>query len=228
MSTVTDKKVIDPFKVRRFSSHTVLPLEPTQPYVDLKLEQGTPEWHRARMRHVTASDVAAIMGVSVYKNRNEILGEKLSGKEAAVSDFKRRLFELGHLAEDAARRWANLNLGFEFNPCVLESSAHPYLLASLDGFDSNKKIILEAKYLGASALKDVMQRKLKSHHNVQIQTQLLISGAKKCMYFAMDPNGNAEVIPVYPDLKLMKEIIEETSKFYREWQEKKNESDTSL
>ena len=212
---------IDPFKIKRRGEYSPVSPVPQVPYVDLGLEQGTPEWRAARMQYVTASDVPAIMGASKYKKRAQVLEEKISGREAEVDDFKRRLFELGHLAEDAGRRYANENLGMSFKPLVLRSVALPCLLASLDGFDPLKETIFEAKYLGAKALEEVAKRKIKAHHALQVQAQLLVTGARRCMYFAMDPNGNAEAIAVYPDLKAMNEIRDHVQKFYAEWQKAK-------
>lgn len=206
----------DPFKIKR-RDYSVVPSLPALPYVDLALEQGTREWHDARFEHVTASDIAAIMGRSRYKTRAQVLAEKLAKKEEDVGDFKRKLFEMGHLAEDAARRYANQEVGRSFKPMVIKSVAHPFLLASLDGFDVLREEILEAKYLGAKALEDVAARKIKAHHALQVQAQLLISGAKRCMYFAMDPKGNAQAIAIYPDVAVMNEILEAARLFFAEW-----------
>lgn len=214
---------IDPFAKIRRRDYAIVPAAPRMPYIDMGLEQGTPEWRAARFDHITASDVAAVMGRTKYKKRDALMEEKLSRQEPPIDDFKRRLFDMGHLAEDAARRWANQNLGVTFRPVVLRSVAHPFLLASLDGFDPGHDLTLEAKYLGAEALRDVASRKIKAHHLIQIQTQLLVTGAKRCMYFAMDPNGNAEVVPVYPDPALMAEIAHECAKFWLEWQSLKEE-----
>lgn len=212
--------MIDPFKIKQ-RGHVQIAGAPGLPYTFLDLEQGTAEWHKARMEHVTASDIPPLVGITVYKTRQSLMAIKLAGHEPDVSDFKRRLFEMGHLAEEAGRRWANQKLGLNFRPRVLKSVIHPHLMASLDGFDVERDMIFEAKYLGAKALQDVAHRKLKSHHVAQVQAQLLVSGAKKAMYFAMDPNGNAEAIPIYPDQLMQQRIATESAKFFKEWQENK-------
>jgi putative phage-type endonuclease len=208
---------IDPFPIRK-RNYAVLSSAPTVPYVVMTLEQGSLEWKKARLQHVTASDVPPILGIPGYQTRSQVMNIKLNQRDPDVSSFKQRLFEMGHIAEEAGRRYANLKLGYSFNPTVLKSSLFPHLMVSLDGFDPGKETILEAKYLGRESLKDVAQRKLKAHHVAQVQAQLLVSGAKRCMYFAMDPEGNAEVIAIYPDLAMHQKIIAETTKFFLEWQ----------
>ncbi len=219
--------MIDPFKVKR-RSYSVVPAAPEIPYVDLGLEQGTPEWINARYEYVTASEVAPILGIKDYKTRTEIMTIKLTRREPVVSGFKQRLFEMGHLAEESARKWAAQVLNIHFRPMCLKSKSFPHLMASLDGFDVERGLILEAKYLGEASCKDVKERKIKASHAAQVQTQLLVSGAKKAMYFAMDPQGNAEVVAIYPDAEMQHRIVTETQKFFNEWQEKKKHERNDL
>lgn len=207
----------DPFKIKH-RNYAIVPAAPKTPYEDMGLEQGTPEWRAARYEYITASDVSAIMGLSPYKKRAAVLSEKLTRTEPALNDFKRRLFETGHLAEDAGRRWANQNLNVNLRPAVLRSTIFPFLLASLDGFDPARDLFFEAKFMGAKSRQDVAARKFKTDHLIQVQTQFVVTGFKRCMYFATDENGDAEIQPIYPDPKTMNEIIEATQKFWAEWQ----------
>jgi predicted phage-related endonuclease len=42
----------------------------------LNLTQGSPEWLATRAQHFCASDAPAMMGVSKYKTRSDLLREK--------------------------------------------------------------------------------------------------------------------------------------------------------
>jgi putative phage-type endonuclease len=212
--------MIDPFKIKR-RDYVLISSKPVTPYIELGLKQGTSEWINARYDYVTASDVAAILGIKDYKTREQVMNIKLTRREPVVNSFKQSIFEMGHLAEESARKWASQVLNIHFESMVLVSRAFPHLMASLDGFDVNRNLCLEAKYLGEEACKDVKAGKFKANHMAQIQAQLLVSGAKKAMYFAMDPKGNAEVVAIYPDPEMQHRIVTETKRFFTEWQERK-------
>jgi putative phage-type endonuclease len=210
---------IDPFKIKRRNPEP-LPGAPVLPYRVLTLEQGSIEWKRARLEHITSSDVAPILGVKGYNlTRPKVLHAKLTHAEPVINAFTQSLFEKGHAAEAAAREWAKLKLGFDFTPMVLESRTDPFLMTSLDGFDRERDTVLEAKYMGAEARKAVARREIKPHHAAQVQFHLMISGAKRCMYFAMDENGDAEAIAIYPDAIYQQRMLNECRRFRAEWLE---------
>ena len=43
------------------------------------LVQGTPQWHAYRAAHDNASDAPAMMGVSSYKTRDQLIAERATG-----------------------------------------------------------------------------------------------------------------------------------------------------
>lgn len=209
----------DPFKIKR-RNPAPLPAAPVLPYNVLQLEQGSLEWKRSRFEHITSSDVAPIMNISGYKlTRAKVLESKLTHSEPTISSFTQALFQKGHDAEKAAREYAKIKLGFNLTPVVLEFRTDPFLMTSLDGMDAERDTILEAKYMGAKAREEVGERIIKPHHAAQVQYHLLISGAKRCMYFAMDDAGNSEVIAIYPDADFQKRMLNECRRFRAEWLE---------
>lgn len=216
----------DPFKIKRRNPDP-LPDAPVLPYVVLNLEQGSLEWKRSRFEHITSSDVAPLMGIKGYRmTRAKVLEAKLTHSEPTVDSFTQSLFQKGHDAEAAAREWARINLKFDFKPMVLEYRANPALMTSLDGFDVERDTILEAKYMGVEAVKLVKARQIKPHHAAQVQYHLLISGAKRCMYFAMDNFGDSEAIAIYPDAVFQQRMRNACSDFRAKWLEalkRKNE-----
>lgn len=182
----------------------------------LPLVQGTPEWLEARRRHITASQVPVLFNASPYQKPQELLEEKLTGIEKEVSSFQQLLFQKGHNAEEAAREWLKANFNVEAKPAVLISKKHKILLASLDGHVPEKNMIFEAKYMGEKALLEVREGKIKSHHLLQVQAQLLVSGAEKCIYFAMTDNGEAAIQEILPDEKVFSEIVSKAKEFSRD------------
>lgn len=212
--------MIDPFAKTKRRTPAPLPTAPVLPYNVLELEQGSLEWKRSRFEHITSSDVAPILGIKGYNmTRAKVMQAKLTQAEPTISSFTQALFQKGHDAEKAAREWARLNLGFDLKPMVLEYRTDPFLMTSLDGFDVERDTIMEAKFMGVEARKAVALRKIKDHHAAQVQYHLLISGAKRCMYFAMDEKGDSEVIAIYPDAVFQRRILNECRRFRAEWLE---------
>jgi putative phage-type endonuclease len=189
-------------------------------YEILDLIQGSPDWLRARMEHVTASNVPAVLGISPYKTAYQYANELLSGA-AEEDDGKAFLYQQGHAIEAAAREWGRANLGIEIEPAVVRSLYQKYLMASLDGMDEKKGIVFEAKYVGRDALHEIKSGLIKEHHKAQIQAQLLVTGFEMAIYFAMDPDGNAAVVDIARDEGFGRRIHNEVDEFWRGIQEGK-------
>lgn len=182
-------------------------------YRKLALIQGSPEWLAARYEHVTASNVPALFGVSPYKTALEYGTELLSRKEKDMGN-KAIIFARGHDVEKAAREWVRSQLNIDLLPEVVVSNELNFLLASLDGMDEQKGLVFEAKYVGREALKEAKEGKIKPHHEIQVQAQLLATGFEKAIYFAMDDSGDAAIVDIVanPDTRI--EIIEKVTEFW--------------
>jgi putative phage-type endonuclease len=190
-------------------------------YVRLDLEQGTEEWKQERLKRITASQTPVLFDLSPYQTRLQLFEEKTYGKEEPVSEEKQVLFNIGHKAEEVMREYVRSKFNLEVTPAVVVSKECPELLASLDGFDESRGIIFEAKYIGQDALFDVKKGKIKAHHECQIQAQLLATGAEKCLYFGLDPKGEAAIVDIFPDNDYQARIAEEAVKFMSDVREGK-------
>ena len=69
----------------------------------VELQQGTPEWHAFRAAHYTASDAPAMLGISPYKTRNELLREKKLGITPELDAATQARMAKGHEYEAQAR-----------------------------------------------------------------------------------------------------------------------------
>ena len=154
----------------------------------LELKQGSQEWHAARAAHFCASDAPAALGMSKYKSRNKLLHEKKSGLVPDVDAGTQALFDKGHAAEALARPIADRIAGDEFFPTVgtLEFDGLP-LLASFDGITMFEDKIFEHK-LYNEALADFITSHddLPETHWPQVEHQLLVSGAERCLFVTSD------------------------------------------
>ena len=154
--------------------------------------QGSPAWHAARAKHFCASEAAAALGLSKYTTRDELLLQKATGLTEEVSPAKQRLFDAGHQAEALARPIAEGIAGTEFFPVVATREVEGMaLLASFDGIDLLDEVIWEHKLLNESLVQRVQAGDLEPHYYLQLEHQLLVSGAARALFTTSDgtPEG---------------------------------------
>lgn len=154
--------------------------------------QGSAAWLAARSKHFCASEAAAALGLSKYSTRDELLRQKATGLTEEVSPAKQRIFDAGHQAEALARPIAEGIAGTEFFPVVAtrEVDGMP-LLASFDGIDLMDELIWENKLLNQSLVQQVQAGDLEPHYWLQLEHQLLVSGASRALFTTSDgtPEG---------------------------------------
>jgi putative phage-type endonuclease len=155
------------------------------------LQQGTPEWHAFRAAHFTASDAPAMMGESPYKARNELLREKATGVSAEVDDATQRRFDDGHRFEALARPLAEEIIGAELYPVV---GSEGKLAASFDGLTMLEDICFEHKTLNDDIRACQTADHLPLHYRIQMEQQLMVSGADKCLFMATKWDGNDQLV----------------------------------
>lgn len=156
--------------------------------------QGTPEWHQHRATHFNASDAPAMMGCSPYMTRTELLTRLKTGISAEVDAATQRRFDDGHRFEALARPLAEKIIGQELYPVT---GSNGDLSASFDGLTDGidgPYISFEHKTL-SSSLADVLHADCKGHelplqYKVQMEQQMLVSGAERVLFMASKWNGD--------------------------------------
>lgn len=148
---------------------------------------GTPEWHAHRAQHFNASDAPAMLGCSPYKTRARLLHEMHTGLSAEVDGATQRRFDDGHRFEALARPRAEEIIGDDLAPVVgvLEGTK---LSASFDGLTLMGDTAFEHKTLNDD-LRGSMRDQgngydLPKHYQVQMEQQLLVSGAERVLFMA--------------------------------------------
>jgi len=187
----------------------------------IELQQGTTEWLEARLNYRTASEAAAMLGVSPYMTRDELLRQKKTGIAPEINEHQQRLFDKGHQIEALLRPIAEQMLAQELFPCVgvLEGTK---LSASFDGLTMDGKTVWEYKTAN-SKLFETMEKEgdLPLHYRVQLEQQLLVSGAEKVLFVAgyLLDNGNAKERLAFwyePDLALRQRILDGWQQFEKD------------
>ncbi len=155
------------------------------------LIQGTPAWEAFRAAHFNASDAPAMLGASPYKSRNELLRERATGISVEVDAATQRRFDDGHRFEALARPLAEEIVGTELYPVV---GSEGKLAASFDGLTMLEDIAFEHKSVNDDIRACKSAADLPLHYRIQMQQQLMVSGAAKCLFMATKWDGNDSLV----------------------------------
>lgn len=153
----------------------------------LDVQQSTPEWHAARAGRFCASEAAAMMGVSPYMTRTELLRQKKTGIAPEVDAGTQRRFDDGHNAEAVARPQAEAYLQEDLFPAtgILDIDGLP-LLASLDGITMDESVVFECKLHSKKIEAMIESAELLPEYFWQVEQQLLVSGAQRALFVGCD------------------------------------------
>jgi putative phage-type endonuclease len=164
----------------------------------VNLIQGSPEWHAFRAEKFTASDASAMLGLSKYKTRDQLLEEKATGITEDVTPEKQRLFNKGHQAEAAARALLEKETDEDLFPVTGHHDELTELAASLDGINVMGEEIFEHKLWNEKlATYLATEYDLPDTHWPQVEHQLFVSGAELCRFVVSDGTIEKREIIVY-------------------------------
>lgn len=144
------------------------------------MKQGSEEWLQWRREHITASNVAAIMGEDPWRTPLDVYLEMVedTGKEKTAA------MERGTRLEPFARRAYEEYTGIAIDDLVLEHPSYPWLGASLDGISFNRDYVVEIKCPGEKSYLKMKANGIPRHYWIQVQTQLLcVPEAKEAHFF---------------------------------------------
>lgn len=151
----------------------------------LQLIQNTQEWHQHRATARNASDAPAMLGISPYKSRAQLLQERATGIKPDVDAATQARFDRGHEIEAQARAIAEEMLEQELFP-VIGTTDDGYLSASFDGITMDETVVVEIKSWNESKAADIRDGKVPEADRWQVVQQLVVSGADACMYIVTD------------------------------------------
>lgn len=172
----------------------------------INIPQLSPEWHESRKNTFNASECGLLFGCDPWtrKNSQQVLAQK---KYHGATSFTNNAMREGTLKEPEIREKAELMFGMTFQPCVGAMDADERFRASFDGITLDGDVILEIKY-STDTFNKLIKGEIPKHYMLQVQHQLMVSGAEYCIFVAM--NKETETIfhrNVYPDVDMQNEII---------------------
>jgi putative phage-type endonuclease len=154
-------------------------------------KQGSPEWHAHRATHLNASDAPAMLGCSPYMTRTQLLHRLHTGLAAEVDPATQRRFDDGHRFEALARPIAEKLIGEDLYPVT---GSEGELSASFDGLTLMEDTAFEHKTLN-DELRACMKDQgngygLPKRYQVQMEQQLMVSGAERVLFMASKWDGD--------------------------------------
>ena len=185
--------------------------------------QGSVGWLAHRANHFNASDAPAMLGVSPYKTRAQLLREMHTGVSVDIDIATQKRFDNGHRAEALARPIAEQIIGEDLYPVV---GSEGRLSASFDGLTMDETQGFEHKALNAE-LRAVFRQidalgpcddaapgqLLPIYHRAQMEQQLMISGAERVLFMSSEFDADGNLVEqhhcwYYPDDEMRGAILQ--------------------
>lgn len=145
------------------------------------LVPGSPAWLQSR----SASKAPAMMGVSKYQSRSDLLKQMATGIKADIDSNTQRLFDAGHASEASAREIAEDILCDGLSP-VCGTTDDGYLTASFDGLTFDGKIGFEHKLWNEALSAAVRANDLPEEYRLQMDQQILVGGLDYVLFMVSD------------------------------------------
>lgn len=185
------------------------------------------EWLAWRHKGIGSSDAAAILGLSPWKTKLQLFNEKIQAEpEKERSSY---ITDKGNEFEPKVRSLYETLTGESFAPALCALETHPFMRASLDGRSVDKKLIIEIKLSGREDWEGAKAGKVPEKYMPQIQHQLMVSGADKCIYLSYLYEKGAKsvtseklaTVDVYPDLAFQEKLFKAEMDFWAGVESKK-------
>lgn len=152
--------------------------------------QGSDGWHEHRRTTRNASDAPAMMGVSPYVTRAELIRQRATGIERVIDEQTQAVFDRGHAVEPLLRALAEKIIGDELYP-ITATSDDGYLSASFDGVTLDESAIFEAKQSNTGKIAAIAEGRIPPADAWQIVQQFAVNeSATRCLYLCGDGTEN--------------------------------------
>lgn len=149
----------------------------------VQLVQNTPEWLAYRQSMRNASESAAVLQCSPWVTPYLLWLHKTGRAQPRVTQAMQRGSEL----EPLARLAYEAQTGLVMQPLVLQAGRYS---ASLDGMTLDGDLVLEIKCplrgSRSDLWQDVLAGDVPEHYRVQVQHQLMVSGAQRAHLWVFD------------------------------------------
>ncbi len=174
----------------------------------LDVKQNTPEWYELRRTHIGASNCAAILNKSRYRDSRSVWNEMILGKKTPMNSFMQH----GIDTENEAREFLSNLHNTDYVSVVGQSDEYPWMIASFDCYDGEN--IAEIKCPSERTFARIEAKSIPEDYLWQIQHHLCVSGmVGECFLAYMSPQRH--VLHWIPrDEAMIKELTAGIKTFY--------------
>lgn len=188
----------------------------------LDLEQGTPEWHEARLGIITMSRIKSLLvngkhstgfGADAFSYMHELIGEQLTGEPSDAFQGNRHT-ERGHELESAARELYTIQTGHEPREVgIILNHGVGYSPDSLVG--DNGLVEIKTK-LPKFQVDLLLSGEIPKEHVAQLQGGLWVSEREWIDFVSYWPGLPLFIKRAYRDEKMIQTIAERVEAFHEE------------
>jgi putative phage-type endonuclease len=146
------------------------------------IKSGSPEWHAFRSKHITATDIPVIMGVSPYKTPAQLFEEKVYGIN--VTQLSDNLIAKARAIETELLNKYEKDYSVVLRRDVLATDDEGTFSATFDGLDGNFPI--ECKYVSKDKFDAISQGEMLPEHMWQMAAQVFVANTDSGFYLFSD------------------------------------------
>jgi putative phage-type endonuclease len=171
------------------------------------------QWLEERRKGIGGSDVAAIMGLSPWKTPYRVYQEK----RKEVDDWQGNdATDWGKRMEPAIRQWYSDSTGrcVRLPGKILYHAKHPYMLASLDGFTDDGRIVEIKTARSGKDWGEPGTAAIPDYYAIQVHHYMIVTGFEVADVAVSIGGSLPELYEVPADKEIQEMIIEACAKFW--------------
>jgi putative phage-type endonuclease len=178
----------------------------------MKEESGL--WLEERRKGIGGSDIAAIMGLNPWKTAYRVYQEK----RKEVKDWQgNEATDWGKRLEPALRQWYSDFTGrsVRLPDKVLYHAKHPFMLASLDGFTDDGRVVEIKTARSAKGWGEPGTNEIPDYYVLQAQHYMIVTGFEVADVPVSIGGGSPKLYEVTADQELQEMIINAATGFWQ-------------
>jgi len=182
--------------------------------VDMSKFMGSPQWLEERRKGIGASDSAAVMGLSPWRTPYQVYLDKIG--EAKPWDSNPQM-SWGLRMEPALRQFYSdvTNRPVRLPDKILYHSKYQFLLASLDGFTDDKRVVELKTSRISKGWGEPGTNEIPDYYVIQVQHQMIVTDFNVADVVVSIGGGVPELYEVPADKELQEMIIEAEADFWQ-------------
>jgi putative phage-type endonuclease len=171
------------------------------------------QWLEERRKGIGGSDVAAIMGLSPWKTAYQVYREKRKEVEDWAGN---ELTDWGKRMEPAIRQWYSDTTGRDVRlpDKILYHPAHPFMLASLDGFTDDGRVVEIKTGRSGKGWGEPETNQVPDYYALQVHHYMTVTGFQVADIPVSIAGSSPSLYIVEADKEISEMIIEACAKFW--------------